>query len=126
MSSLASQLSPIVAGVIRDFGNDAVLRVTAAGFNPATGEVTGSSSDHPVKVSPPDPNVKRYVDQGQFRDPSAVLGAEAVVILSASGLTVAPKAGHRLVLESSEWHIVSANQITMQNVTLAWLLALKR
>ena len=127
MTALDDDLVPVALALIDEFGLDATFTELAPqAYDPATGTVTdGPETVYTRKISPPDPDVYKYVP------PDIAKEGDAVTFVAGSGLLFTPKptsdtADLLVDIQGDKFRIVSVQRIRSGEETAAWMMHLRR
>lgn len=122
VTSLDTKLVPKATELLDLYGKAVTWSVTiGAAYNPASGAVTvGTTTNHSVKVSPPDPYSSRYIDGDLVRV------GDARVYVAAELLTFTPAEGQTITIDSATWKIVRVNAIYSGESIALWEAQVRR
>lgn len=122
VTTLDTKLVPKAAELVELYGKSVTWGVTSGGsYNPASGDVTGSSTtSYTVKVTPPEPYSERWIDGDLVRV------GDAKVYLAAQDLAFTPSAGQTVTIDATVWKAVSANAIYTGESIALWEVQVRR
>jgi len=118
MTTLDDKLIPKVYALINSYGKTASYEVYAGeSYDETTGKTTmGSKTAYSVKITPPEQ--EKTIVQGD-----TLPSGDCFCFMSAYGLSFSPAAGHRLVIYSKTWRVLSVFPIyTGESIALYKLL----
>ena len=117
-SALADVLAAIqLVGITAQWEQDAD---PDHGYTPSTGATTPAWTPYAVTISPPVDYEQRYLTG------DLIQAGDAMVVLPASGLTITPRRGDRLVIGSTTWRVVSLRTHQLGNTVLAFEAQIRR
>lgn len=122
VTSLDTKLVPKSADLVELYGKAVTWSVTTgAAYNPASGTVSGgSTTNHSVKVTPPEPYASRYIDGDLVRT------GDARVYIAAESLAFTPAEGQKLTIDAATWKVVRVNAIYTGESIALWEAQVRR
>ena len=116
-----------VLNILTRKGADGVFETYASKtFDPDTGQVTyGDRATHTHKILPPYPPSQAFGQRDQMVTGDSFASAEALTIVSASGLTFTPGNGMRLTFGGVTYTIVGVSPLYVQSTIVAYWSALR-
>jgi len=121
MTDLDNALVPVSLDLINSFGKDGTFTVKdSEAYDPSTGVVSVTTSTVVIKMSPPTPYERRYING------DLVKAGDTEVLIAASGLTFTPDEGQKVEFDSETWNVVSVGRLYSGESIAVYRLQLRR
>ena len=118
---LDTKLVPKTKEIIDKFGKLVTLTRETNTYNPATGDVSSTSTSVSIRVTPPREFPARYIDGSLIQIGDVEIGVPA------SGLTITPSAvDFTATIDSVVWKCIRATKVYSGDDVVLWRLQLRR